>query len=63
MLPLGIQVQANLAKLSWIVAAKNFGFMVAVVGCGLVFPSTIKDNSELILVICYLLPAIGNFLF
>ncbi|CAF1158583.1 unnamed protein product [Rotaria sp. Silwood1] len=62
MLPLSIQVRTNLAKLSWIIAAKNFGYMIIVVFFGLLFQSITKNYSEFILPIAYLLPSIATAL-
>lgn len=63
MLPLSRQIGRNLGELSWIVAARSFGFMITVVFFGIITQSITKNHSELILAIGYLFPAAGKLLF
>jgi hypothetical protein len=61
MFPLSIQIGTNLGQLSWIVAARSFGYMITILLFGLIFQSITKDHSELMLAIGYLFPAAGMF--
>jgi hypothetical protein len=62
MLHLSVQVGTDLANLSWIIAARSFGYCITILLFGLVFQSIITKHSELILAIGYLLPAAGFIL-
>ena len=63
MLQLSHQIETNVGELGWIVAARSFGYMLAVILFGLIFQSLIKNHSELVLAITYIFPAAGLFLF
>ena len=62
MLPLSMQINRDLSDLSWIAAARSFGFILTVVLFGVIFQSVIQNSSELLLGIGYLLPAAGFFI-
>ncbi|CAF3653406.1 unnamed protein product [Adineta steineri] len=61
MLRLSRQIGANLGDLSWIVAARSFGYMITIVTFGVIFQPIIKNHSELILALGYLFPAAATF--
>jgi hypothetical protein len=61
MLPLSHQVGTNLGELSWIIAARSFGYMITIALFGVIFQSLTKNHSELMLAIGYLFPAAGLF--
>jgi hypothetical protein len=61
MLPLSLQVGSDLGQLSWIIAAKNFGYIITIVLFGVIFQSLTKNYSEFLLAIGYLIPAAGTF--
>ena len=60
MLPLSIQIGTNLTHLSWIIAARSFGYMITVILFGLLFQSITKNHPEWMLAIGYLFPAVGR---
>ncbi len=59
MLPLSRQLGTNLGELAWIVAAKNFGYMISIILFGIILQSITKNHCELLLSIGYLFPAAG----
>ena len=61
MLPLSVQINRDLSDLSWIVAARSFGFILTVILFGVIFQSATQNSSECLLAIGYLLPAAGFF--
>ncbi|CAF1382375.1 unnamed protein product [Adineta ricciae] len=62
MLQLSKQVQTNLGDLSWIVAARSFGFILSIVFFGIIFQSIPKYHSDSLLAIGYLLPTFATAL-
>lgn len=61
MLRLCDQVGANVSQLSWIIAAKSFGYMISIGFFGVIFQPLTKNYSALMLAIGYLLPAAGIY--